>query len=171
MHFISVIKERTYRTKRRLEFKTITKDVEELITKTGMWQGVVVVQTHHTTCRLWLNEDEKNLIGTEGDLSKALDRFASPQEEYGHNDIKDARNPHGKRDTHLCAPDEQGVCHECVNGHSHAQALMLPASVSMIVHKGKLVKGSWQELMLIELDHDRERKISVLVQGIKRMTK
>lgn len=168
MNFISVIKEHTYRTRRRLEFRTITKDIETLIAETGIWQGIVVLQTHHTTCRLWLNEDEKNLVGLGGDLSKVLDRFAHPKEEYGHNDIKDARNPNGKRDTHLCAPDEEGVCHECINGHSHAQALMLPSSISMIVQKGKLVKGTWQEIILVELDHDRERTLSVLIQGVKK---
>ena len=164
---MSKVETLTYQMKRRLEFRTITKDIASLVEKTGIWQGVVVVQTQHTTCRLWLNEDEKNLIGESGDLAEAMDKFAHPDEEYGHNDIKDARNPNGKRDTHLCAPDEKGLCHECINGHAHAQALLLPASVSMIVQKGKLVTGVWQELMLVELDHDREREVSVLLQGVK----
>lgn len=170
MEFISTIKELVYETKKRLEFITITEDIKRFVNKTCLWQGNVTIQTHHTTCRLWMNEDEKNLIGEEGDLARTLDRFAHPKEEYGHNDIKDANNPNGKRDTHLCAPDEAGVCNECINGHSHAQALMLPASVSLIVQKGKLLLGTWQEIMLVELDHDRQRKVSVLAQGVKRTT-
>lgn len=172
MHYVSLVKTLTYQTKERLEFRNITIDIEKIVADSGVWQGQLVIQTHHTTCRLWLNEDEKNLIGTEGnrqgDLQRVLDRFADPAEEYGHNDVRDVNNPHGKRDTHLCIPDEHGVVHECINGNSHAQALMLPASVSMIIHKGKLLTGTWQEIMLVELDHDRKREISVLVQGVKK---
>ena len=74
-------------------------------------------------------------------------------------------NPQGKRDTHLCPADANGVIKECRNAHSHAQALILTHEVTMIVSNGKLVKGQWQEIMLAELDHDRERKITILVQG------
>ena len=99
------------------------------------------------------------------DLHRILDRFAHPDEDYGHNDIKDANNPSGKRDTHLCEADSCGIVHECINGHAHAQALMIQPSLQMIVKDGTLLKGRWQEIMLVELDHDRERSYSVLVMG------
>lgn len=154
------------KTKKRLAFVTITPQVERIVAESGVREGVVVVQSHHTTARIWVNEDEKNLVGCEGaDIHRALDRFASPDDEYGHNDVRDSRNPSGKRDTHLCRPDEKGECHECANGHAHAQALMLPHSATFVVHKGWLVKGEWQEVMLVELDHDRDRTVSVHVQG------
>ena len=159
----------TIQTKRRLEFMTITQEIQNIISRSGIGNGMVLIQTHHTTCSVWVNENEKNLIGNhhldEYDLKRVLDRFAHPDEEYGHNDIKDARNPAGKRDTHLCKPDEEGVCHECINGHAHAQAMILPHSVQLIVQDGRLLLGTWQEVMAIELDHDRKRTISVLVMG------
>ena len=96
---------------------------------------------------------------------RILDRFAHPEEDYGHNDIRDVRNPNGRRDTHLCYPDDKGVCHECINGHAHAQAMILPHSITMIVQDGALVKGDWQQIMICELDHDRDREFTVLVQG------
>jgi len=170
MSFKAITKKFQYETKRRLEFVTITKDVEKAIQDSGIMTGSVMVQTHHTTCSVWVNEDEKNLIGHEKlsydhDMKKILDRFAHPDEEYNHNDIKDSRNPEGKRDTHLCEPDENGVCHECMNGQAHAQAMILPHSVTMVVENGKLVKGEWQQILLVELDHNRSREITVLVQG------
>ena len=73
-------------------------------------------------------------------MKRILDRFAHPDEEYGHNDIADINNPEGKRNTHLCDADSCGVIHECINGHAHAQAMILPASLSMIVRDGKLLK-------------------------------
>lgn len=170
MAYVAKTKELTFRTKHRQQFITITPEVEQFIAESGVKDGSVMVQTHHTTCRVWVNEDEKNLIGKEGlgyvhDIKRVLDRFASPEEDYGHDDIRDVNNPQGKRDTHLCPADVNGVINECRNAHSHAQALILSHEVTMIVSNGKLVKGQWQEIMLAELDHDRERKITLLVQG------
>lgn len=164
--FISKTKELKRYTKHRLHFITITKDIEDFINESGVKTGSVVIQTHHTTCGVWVNEDEKNLVNN--DLKKILDRFAGPDEEYGHNDIMDSRNPEGKRNTHLCEPDEKGVVSECINGHAHAQGMILQSSISMIVEDGRLVRGRWQEVMLVELDHDRERRVTLLVQGISK---
>ncbi|MFA5791651.1 MAG: YjbQ family protein [Candidatus Paceibacterota bacterium] len=161
-----------YKTHYRAEFITITNEVEEIIKKSGIKRGTIVIQTHHTTCSLWVNENEKNLIGPSeeigytSDLRKVLDNFANPLSEYSHNDIRHLQNKTGKRNTHLCEPDENGIIKECVNGHSHAQAMMLQSSISLIVENGKLLRGKWQEVMLVELDHDREREISFLVSGI-----
>jgi thiamine phosphate synthase YjbQ (UPF0047 family) len=162
----------TYNTKERLQFINITNNVRDFVKESKIDKGTITIQTHHTTCSVWINEDEKNLIGGdeidhEGDLRRVLDRFANPKEKYGHNDIADSRNPGGMRNTHLCEPDEKGVCHECINGHAHAQGMILQSSINLIIENGKLVLGKWQEVLLIELDHDRERSVSFLVQGIE----
>ncbi|MFA5888915.1 MAG: YjbQ family protein [Candidatus Paceibacterota bacterium] len=160
-----------YQTRYRAEFITITKDVEKAIEKAGIKRGTVLIQTLHTTCGIWVNENEKNLIGPSeelgytSDLRKVLDNFANPALEYGHNDVRDGKNVNGKRNTHLCEPDENGVIHECINGHAHAQAFLVHPSITLIVEDGKLLRGSWQEIMLVELDHDRERTVSFLVSG------
>ncbi len=167
------LESKTYNTKYRTHFITITDDVRKCIENSGIRQGLVVVQTQHTTASIWVNEDEKNLIGpTEeigytSDLRKVLDRFADPMHDYGHNDIRSDKNLSGKRNTHLCEPDENGVTQECVNGHAHAQAMSLHCSASLIIDEGKLLIGPWQQIMLVELDHDRPRTVSFLVQGIK----
>ncbi len=161
----------TYHTKERLEFINISDDLESFIKESGIKIGTVTVATHHTTCSLWVNEDEKNLIGPRSllgepsDLARVLDRFANPNEKYGHNDVCDMSNPKGKRNTHLCEPDENGVIQECINGHAHAQALMLHPSITLIIKDGKWERGRWQQLMLVELDHNRERSLTMLAQG------
>ena len=170
--YFAYLETKKYQTKHRAEFITITDDVKAVIKRSGVKRGVIVIQTHHTTCGVWVNENEKNLIGPtevlgyESDLRRVLDGFASPTYEYGHNDIRHAENKNGKRDTHLCEPDENGIIHECINGHAHAQALILQSSVLLIVEGGTLLRGIWQEVMLVELDHDRERTVSFLVHGI-----
>ena len=170
--FYAYLENKKYKTRYRTEFITITSDIEEIIKKSGVKRGTITIQTHHTTAGLWVNENEKNLIGpTEeigyaSDLRKVLDNFADPSLDYGHNDIFHVHNKNGKRNTHLCEPDENGVINECINGHAHAQAMILQSSISLIVEGGKLLLGRWQEVMLIELDHDRERTVSFLVSGI-----
>lgn len=172
--FVSNIETLNYYTKGRLDFITITDDVENIIKRSGVYSGIVVIQTNHTTCGVLVNENEKNLIGPrkelgyDNDFKKVLDRFAGPDEKYGHNDVRDSKNPSGKRDTHLCAPDSCGVVHECKNGHAHAQSMLIPCSLSMVIEKGALVKGPWQEILLVELDHDRPRRVTIAVQGIKK---
>ena len=170
--YSSYLEHKKYQTRYRTEFITITDDVEEIIKKSGIKRGTIVIQTHHTTCGIWVNENEKNLIGPSeeigytSDLRKVLDDFASPVAEYGHNDICHVQNKTGKRNTHLCEPDENGVINECVNGHAHAQAMLFHSSISLIIEEGKLLRGRWQEIMLVELDHDRERTVSFLVSGV-----
>ena len=171
--FRSHLESKTYQTKYRQEFITITSDVELAIKNSGVKRGNILIQTHHTTCGLWVNENEKNLIGPSeeigyvSDWRKGLENFASAMHDYGHNDIAQKGKEGGKRNTHLCAPDENGVIHECVNGHAHAQALMVHPFVNFIVEDGKILKGRWQEIMLVELDHDRPRTVSFLVSGVK----
>lgn len=164
----------TLKTKHRHHFIDITDKVKEVIAESGIQEGSVTIVSQHTTASIWVNEDEKNLIGPNdllgyiSDLSRVLDEFAPPGVDlYGHNDIRDQNNPQGKRDTHLCEPDSCGVINECINGHSHAQAMLLKTSVTMIVEKYSLVIGRWQVIMLVELDHDRDRTFTVLVQGVK----
>lgn len=173
--WVSHLETKKYQTKYRTQFISITKDVEKAIKNAGVRRGTVLVQTHHTTCGVWVNEDEKNLIGPseelgyESDLKKVLDNFAHPNLDYGHNDIRHAGNASGKRNTHLCEPDKDGAIQECINGNAHAQAMLIHPSLSMIVEEGRLLHGKWQEVMLVELDHDRERTVSFLVQGVTKV--
>ena len=171
MAYKVVSKTHLYHTRYRLEFINITKDVEKVVRDSRIKNGTVTLQTHHTTCGLWVNEDEKNLIGPEEslgytpDLKRVLDRFAHPGEEYHHNDIRDTKNPDGKRHTHLCMPDENGVIQEYINGHAHAHNMILPSHLTLIIENKKVLRGEWQQILLIELDHDRPRKVTMLAQG------
>ncbi len=171
MSYKAITKTKEYQTRKRLDFITITDDIKAFVQESGITTGSLTIQSHHTTASVWINENEKNLIGGEDikhevpDLQRILDRFAHPNEEYGHNDIADARNPEGKRNTHLCEPDAKGICHECVNGHAHAQGMILQSSITVIIENSKPLLGTWQEIMLIELDHDRKRTLTFCAQG------
>ncbi|MEK7586362.1 MAG: YjbQ family protein [Patescibacteria group bacterium] len=43
---------------------------------------------------------------------------------------------------------------------------MLHPSVTLIIKDGQWQKGRWQQLLLVELDHNRERSLTMLAQGV-----
>lgn len=159
-------------SKRKHQFATITDLVQRVITESGIQHGEVKIKTLHTTAGVWVNEDEKNLIGADHltytpDMVKVLKRFANEHEEWKHNDIRDVDNPEGVRDTHLCPAQPDGTIPECRNAEAHAQSMVIKHETGLFVIDGKLVKGHWQQIMFVELDHDRPRQFIVQVSGIK----
>ena len=169
---ISKTKTLSFKTKYRLQFINITKEVQDFVKESKIKTGSLIAQTHHTTFSVWVNEAEKNLIGNEKDLGYAsdlkliLDRFASPNENYSHDDIRDINNPNGRRNEDLPKPNKDGTIDESRNAHSHAHALMLHTSLPLIIENSRLLLGKWQNILAVELDHSRDRKITLLVQGI-----
>jgi secondary thiamine-phosphate synthase enzyme len=130
-----------------LEFIDLTAHIEGIVARSGIRQGMVNVQTKHTTTALIVNENEPLLIE---DLKRLLDTHVPRDGEYEHNDFSRRVD---------IPPDEPA------NGHSHCKALFLPAAIMLNVADGRLQLGRWQSLFFIELDESRERNISVLVMG------
>jgi secondary thiamine-phosphate synthase enzyme len=130
-----------------LDLTDLTKDV---IARSDVQQGSVLVCTAHTTCAVIVQENEPLLLA---DLADRLRRFASEEEAYRHNEMD-------IRVVNVCGPDE------CANGHSHCQHALLGASVTLPVHDGEPVLGRWQRILLVELDHPRSREFLVQVTGV-----
>ena len=59
-------------------------------------------------------------------------------------------------------PDER------LNGHAHAKALLLRTAETVNVASGRLQLGTWQRVLLVELDGPREREVSMLALGERR---
>lgn len=130
-----------------LQFIDLTREVAELVAKSGVRNGWVNIQTRHTTTALIVNENEPLLLE---DLRETLERSAPRDGEYQHNDFSRRID---------IPPDEPA------NGHSHCKALFLPATVCLNIADGRLQTGQWQSIFFIELDDSRERKVSVMVMG------
>jgi secondary thiamine-phosphate synthase enzyme len=136
------------RTERHLQFVDLTELVEERVRRSGVREGMVTVQSRHTTAAVLVNENEPLLLQDFADL---LGRWAPADALYRHNDLK-AR--------------EGAPADERPNGHAHARALLLGASVCLNVAKGRLDLGEWQSVFLVELDGPRDRTLSVQVMGV-----
>jgi secondary thiamine-phosphate synthase enzyme len=135
-------------TYRRTEFVDLTERIESVIEEAGLRQGVVNIQSLHTTAAIVVNEHEPLLLT---DFVALLDRQAPPAGTYQHDD-------EAQRTVNL-SPGERA------NGHSHCQALLLGTSVCLNVVRGRLHLGVWQRVFLVELDGPRRREVSVMAVG------
>ena len=128
------------KTKGEGDILDITELVEKVVRRSGVKSGVAHVFVIGSTAAISTMEYEP---GLKQDLPEALERIAPKNAEYRH---------------HLRWGD--------YNGHSHVRATILGPSLEVPVRDGGLVLGTWQQIILIELDvRARERSFVVTVMG------
>jgi len=135
-------------TEEGLQFIDLTDQVIELVERSGVQNGMVNVQTRHTTTAVIVNEHEPLLLE---DMKRTLARLVPRDDDYQHNNFAIR--------TFNMTPDESP------NGHSHCQGLLLSSSATLNVVDGEIQFGCWQRIFFIELDRARERSVSVMVMG------
>lgn len=136
------------RTEKPLQFVDVTELVAERVRRSGVGEGMVTVQSRHSTAAIVVNENEPLLLA---DFEDLLEGWAPSGRLYRHNDLAAREAP---------PPDERP------NGHAHARALLLGASACLNVAEGRIDLGRWQSIFLVELDGPRKRTISVQVLGV-----
>ncbi|MEA2088827.1 MAG: secondary thiamine-phosphate synthase enzyme YjbQ, partial [Patescibacteria group bacterium] len=135
-------------TKTTLDFIDITEKIQEVIKNVKIENGVVNIQSLHTTMAIIVNEAEPLLIK---DIKKMLDRIAPRTIEYMHDNFE-------IRTVNMCDG-------ECRNGHSHCKSICLASSQMLNIVKNSLQLGKWQRVFAIELDRSRPRKIALQILG------
>lgn len=124
----------------------ITPRIRAHLGESRIHNGFVVVTSRHTTTALTVNENEKRLLT---DVRTFFQRLVPAEARYLHNDI----------DLRDCPADEPE------NAHSHLIAMLLGSSEAIPVVEGELALGTWQSVMLVELDGPRERTVSLQICG------
>ena len=132
---------------RYLEFEThsgevldVTDEVQEALEKTSLKTGVVTVFVTGATAAVTTIEYEDGLVA---DLGDALQRIAPVEIDYAHNE----RWHDG-------------------NGHSHIRASLLGPSLTVPFCEGRLMLGTWQQIVFLELDNrSRKRKVVLQIMG------
>ncbi|MGB9831233.1 MAG: secondary thiamine-phosphate synthase enzyme YjbQ [Fervidicoccus fontis] len=122
-------------TKNRRELVNITSFVEQAVKESGINNGIVLVFVPHATATIVVNEDEQ---GLKKDIINWIDEFLDKERKYYHNLIDN------NADSHIAA------------------SFFGPSKVFPLVN-GKLIRGTWQEIMLFELDGPRNRR-QVLIE-------
>lgn len=139
-------------TDRAPAFFDITEKITDVVARSEIENGFVVIYSKHTTAAIKINEAEPLLLK---DMECFLERLAPKESYYGHNDFA-IRTVHMHED-------------ECPNGHAHCQHLMLSTSEQVPLIDGKMTFGEWQRIFLVELDVDMvelPKKRDVIIQVV-----
>ena len=116
----------------------ITQRVVDVVERAGVEHGLCQIMVLHSTAAIVVNETADPNIGV--DVITALDRACPDRGDWLHDRIDD-------------------------NAHAHIKAAILGPSELIPIDRRKLVLGTWQRIMLIELDGPRKRRVSVQILG------
>ncbi len=143
--------ERHIRTTGGLSIRDITDDVAAAVRESGVRNGIASVYSPHTTCSVRVNEFESGFLE---DFATLLKRLVPSEGYYAHDDWD-------KRTENLCPEDM-----DFGNGHAHCMSMLLgPAGESIPIRDGELCLGTWQRVLFLELDRERDRRWLVQVVG------
>lgn len=123
------------RSRERSQLVEITAEVERLVAESGVVEGVVFLQSMHTTAGLTINENADPDV--QRDLVAKLDRLVPKEEAY-------YRHAEGNSDSHL-------------------KTSFFGPSLHLLVSGGRLVLGTWQGIYFAEFDGPRERRVAVQI--------
>jgi len=118
----------------------ITAQVAASVTESGVRNGIVCIANPGSTAGITTIEFEPGAVA---DLKAALEKLAPEKARYRHNDTWDDGN-----------------------GFAHLRSALVGASQSFPVHDGKVVLGTWQQIVLLDSDNrPRHRKLVVTIVG------
>ncbi|ADM27939.1 protein of unknown function UPF0047 [Ignisphaera aggregans DSM 17230] len=125
-------------TSSRFELVDITSSVENIVRKSGIKNGICLVFAPHATAAIIANEHETGLIS---DIQKFIKDLTKPDANWSHNIIDD-------------------------NAHAHIGSAIIGSERIFPVIDGRIVRGTWQNIFLVEMDGPRSsRTIVVMVIG------
>jgi secondary thiamine-phosphate synthase enzyme len=132
----------SYDTTAKAEIRPITQQLNDLVARSGVDNGTLLVYTLHTTLGLIVQEtSEPNLCEDFVDFLTEL--------------VPDD----GKTYKHQCALHPSGACVEDrFNGPSHVRHLLTNQSLMLDIQGGQMTLGRWQDVALFELDGPRENR-------------
>ena len=129
----------TLHTKKRREYVHITPQVERVLEKSGISEGMILVSAMNITAGVYVNDNESGLIQ---DIDRWLEHLAPADPGYQH---------------HQTGED---------NGDAHLKSLLVHHQVIVPVTKGQLDFGPWQRIFYAEFDGQRPKRVIVKVLGL-----
>jgi secondary thiamine-phosphate synthase enzyme len=128
----------TFHTKKHRAYVHITPQIETLVAKSGVQEGMALVSAMHITAGVYVNDNEPGLID---DIDAWLEGLAPFKQHYKH---------------HQTGED---------NGDSHLKALLIHHEVILPITAGKLDLGTWQRVFYAEFDGQRSKRVIVKIMG------
>jgi secondary thiamine-phosphate synthase enzyme len=128
-----------FNTEKRYDIVNITPQVEKALEKSGVKEGLCLVNAMHITASVFINDDEKGLHQDFLDWVEKLAPYGV--EKYRHN---------------LTGED---------NGDAHLKRTIMGREVVVAVTKGKLDFGPWERIFYGEFDGQRRKRVLVKIIG------
>ncbi|MCI0566647.1 MAG: secondary thiamine-phosphate synthase enzyme YjbQ [Acidobacteria bacterium] len=127
-------------TERKTQVVNLTEKIREACAGLGPKNGILLIGVRHTTCAVCVNEDEAGLRHDFERLGEALlDPFRG-QDGYRHDRIDD-------------------------NAQAHLTSILLGQSVTLPLRDRLPVLGTWQSILLLEMDGPRPRTLDLTAFG------
>src|SRR6476659_3223196 len=130
--------ELTFDTKTRRAYINITPQVEAALKKSGIKEGLCLVNAMHITASVYINDDEPGLLQ---DYDEFLERLAPQEARYRHNDTGED------------------------NGDAHLKRQVMGREVVVAITEGKLDFGPWEQIFYGEFDGGRRKRALVKIIG------
>jgi secondary thiamine-phosphate synthase enzyme len=127
-----------FNTPRHRDYVNVTEQVEAIVRKSGIAEGMVLVSAMHITAGVYVNDAEDGLIK---DIDEWLEKLAPFNKEYRHHRTGES------------------------NGDSHLKSLLVHHEVVVPITGGKLDFGPWQQIYYAEFDGQRRKRVVVKVMG------
>jgi secondary thiamine-phosphate synthase enzyme len=131
-------------TNDRMELLNITDRINEIVRKSGIRDGIVHLQSLHTTTAVFLNEWQDALLD---DVKTFFDEAVRRDHYWKHNDPNHSDCERGNADSHL-------------------RGMVMGQSISLQVRNASVLLGTWQSIILAEFDGPRSRSVAVQITGI-----
>jgi secondary thiamine-phosphate synthase enzyme len=131
-------------TSERMQLLNITERINEIVRKSGIRDGLVHLQSLHTTSGVFLNEWQDALIH---DVKRFLEEVADRNQYYRHND------------------PEHSDC-ERKNADSHMRGMLMGQTLCLQVRNATVLLGTWQSIIFAEFDGPRSRSLAVQISGV-----
>jgi secondary thiamine-phosphate synthase enzyme len=129
----------TFTTPHRRDYINITGEVEACLRKSGIKEGLCLVNAMHITASVYINDDEPGLIKDYDDWLEGIAPH-EPLSRYRHNGAED-------------------------NGDAHLKRQIMGREVVVAVTNGKLDFGPWERIFYGEFDGRRAKRVLVKIIG------
>ena len=131
----------TFTVQKRMDFVNITPRVEEALKKSGVKEGLCLVNAMHITASVFINDDEPGLHEDYKEWLERLAPFDPSPTAYRHNRTGED------------------------NGDAHHKRQVMGREVVVAITKGKLDFGPWEQIFYGEFDGRRPKRVMVKIIG------
>ena len=131
-------------TSDRTQLINVTDRINDIVRKSGIRDGIVHLQSLHTTTAVFINEWQDALLH---DVKSFLEELVRRENAWRHND------------------PNYSDC-ERQNADSHLRGMMMGQSLCLQVRNSTVLLGTWQSIILAEFDGPRSRSVSIQVSGV-----